>query len=31
MELAGAIQRYEMLLNEATPACRTSLPDPSSL
>jgi hypothetical protein len=30
-ELAGAIQRYEMLLNEATPACRTNLPNSYSL
>jgi len=27
----GAVQRYEMLMNEAPVSCRTMLPDPLSL
>jgi hypothetical protein len=30
-ELSGATLRYRMLLNEASPTCRTTLPDPDSL
>ena len=30
-ELDGATLRYRMLLNEASPTCRTTLPDPDSL
>jgi hypothetical protein len=30
-ELNGATLRYRMLLNEASPTCRTTLPDPDSL
>ena len=30
-EQSGALQRYQMLLTEANPACRTGLPDPYSL
>jgi len=27
----GSVQRYQMLLSEAGPACRVTLPDPLSL
>jgi hypothetical protein len=30
-EQQGALQRYQMLLNEAGPTCRTGLPDPLAL
>ena len=31
LQQAGALQRYEMLLEEAGPGCRTGFADPASL
>ena len=31
LQLAGALQRYQMLLDEAGPGCRIAFADPASL